>query len=101
MTCPCGPWFAVESLPIKRRGIFESFEDLGRLCHVLPDCSVVVMMDSSGDDRIQLNSSFLSVMRLGVSQIVGLPLNPQDFTTALKRIAEKSATIKNRPRTRR
>jgi hypothetical protein len=34
---------------------FASFEDLGRLCHVLPDCSVVVMMDSSGDDRIQLN----------------------------------------------
>jgi pilus assembly protein CpaE len=79
-------------LLILRLEPFNSFEDLGRLCHVLPDCSVVVMMDSSGDDRIQLNSSFLSVMRLGVSQIVGLPLNPQDFTTALKRIAEKSAT---------
>jgi pilus assembly protein CpaE len=70
---------------------FESFDDLGRLCHALPDCPAVVLMDSSGDDRIQLNSSFLSVMRLGVSQIVGLPLNPHDFNTALKRIAERSA----------
>ena len=71
---------------------FETFDDLGRLCHALPDCSVVALMDSSGDDRMQLNSSFLGVMRLGVSQIVGLPLNPQDFKTALKRIGEKSAT---------
>jgi pilus assembly protein CpaE len=77
-------------LLILRLEPFESFDDLGRLCHAMPDCSVVAMMDSSGDDRIQLNSSFLSVMRLGVSQIVGLPLSPQDFHTALKRIAEKS-----------
>jgi pilus assembly protein CpaE len=77
-------------LLILRLEPFESFEDLGRLCHAMPDCSVVALMDSSGDDRIHLNSSFLSVMRLGVSQIVGLPLNSQDFQTALKRIAEKS-----------
>jgi pilus assembly protein CpaE len=77
-------------LVILRLEPFETFEDLGRLCHALPNCSIVALMDSSGDDRIQLNSSFLSVMRLGASQIVGLPLNPQDFKTALKRIGEKT-----------
>ena len=89
---------ALRSSKAKRRVLilrlepFETFDDLGRLCHALPDCSVVALMDSSGDDRMQLNSSFLGVMRLGVSQIVGLPLNPQDFKTALKRIGEKSAS---------
>jgi pilus assembly protein CpaE len=86
-------------LLIVRLEPFESFEELGRLSHALPDCTVVVLMDSTGDDRIQLNSSFLSIMRLGVSQIVALPLSPQDFNTALKRIAEKTApSAKDRSR---
>jgi pilus assembly protein CpaE len=66
---------------------FEGLEELRRLCHVLPNWPVMVLMETSAEDRVQLNSAFVSAMRMGASQIVGLPLHPDDFKTALDRLA--------------
>jgi pilus assembly protein CpaE len=66
---------------------FGGFDGLRRLSAVLPNWPVMVLIETSGQDRPQLNSAFLSVMRMGASQIVGLPLNTEDFRTALDRVA--------------
>ena len=71
---------------------FAGLDDLGRLCQALPTWPVMVLMELCGEDRIQLNSSFLNVTRMGASQIVGLPLHSRDFSTALDRIAEQSVS---------
>ncbi len=66
---------------------FEDLDELRRLCHVLPNWPVMVLMEAGGEDRMQLNSAFVSAMRMGASQIVGLPLHSEDFKTALERLA--------------
>jgi pilus assembly protein CpaE len=71
-------------LQLKR---FECLEELDRLCQALPNWPVMVLVETGGDDRMQLNSAFLGAMRMGASQIVGLPLHAEDFKTALDRLA--------------
>jgi pilus assembly protein CpaE len=71
--------------------LFEGLDDLGCLRQAFPNWPVLVLMELGGEDRIQLTSSSLNVMRTGASQIVGLPLHPREFNTALLRIAEPSA----------
>jgi pilus assembly protein CpaE len=66
---------------------FEGLDELHRLCHALPNWPVMVLIETGGEDRLQLNSAFLGAMRMGASQIVGLPLNAEDFKTALDRLA--------------
>jgi pilus assembly protein CpaE len=76
-------------LILRLKGI-AGFGELNRICQALPHWPVMVLMELGGEDRIQLNSSFLNVTRMGASQIVGLPLHSRDFSTALDRIAEQS-----------
>jgi pilus assembly protein CpaE len=66
---------------------FEGMDELHRLCRALPNWPVMIVMETGGEDRLQLNSAFLGAMRLGASQIVGLPLHAGDFKTALDRLA--------------
>ena len=66
---------------------FEGLEELRRLCHALPNWPVMVLMEAGEEDRMQLNSAFLDAMRMGASQIVGLPLHADDFKMALDRLA--------------
>jgi pilus assembly protein CpaE len=69
---------------------FEGLDQLGRLCAALRNWPVMVLMDAGGEVRIQLNSSYLSAIQMGASQIIGLPLRPEDFQIALDRVAVQS-----------
>ncbi len=64
----------------------DEFEPLRQLRRFFPNWPVVVLLDSPGDDRSRLNAASLAALRMGVSQIVGLPFHPREFQTALDRI---------------
>jgi len=70
----------------------EGLGQLGRLGDALHNWPVLVLMDAGGEDGIQLKSSFVSAMRMGALQIIGLPLRPEDFRTALDRITDQFVT---------
>ena len=48
---------------------FEGLDELHQLCHVLRGWPVMVVIETAEEDRTQLNSAFLSAMRMGASQI--------------------------------
>jgi pilus assembly protein CpaE len=68
----------------------DDFGPLRPLRRSFPDCPVVLLV-SGGEDRILLNSAFLTALRMGASQIVGLPFQPREFQTALDRIRAQFA----------
>jgi len=85
----------LESSNTKKRALvlhlkpFESLDELRRLCRAFPNWPVMVLMDAGSEGPMQLNSAFVSIMKLGAWQIVGLPLDAGAFKTALDRLVEQ------------
>lgn len=65
----------------------EELRSLAYLSDTFTGWPVLTLMDVHGESRPVLSSTFLAAMRAGATQIVPLPLHPEDFKAALDRIA--------------